>query len=301
MWTPDQTLDQPGPEPTTLGWNYEEAFARHQGLLTKADQVRLRQARVAIAGLGGVGGIHLATLARLGIGAFHIADPDSFEIANINRQFGASAKTMGRGKTEVMAETATAINPEIDLRVFNEAINADNVGDFLDGVDVVVDGIDFFAIEARRLLFKEAKARSQWVVTAGPLGFSTAWLAFSPDGMSFDKYFDLNDSMAYWEQIISFAVGLTPKATHLQYTDLKGVNSKSTRGPSAALACHLCSGVVAAKVIKILLGRTPIRAAPYYFQFDAYRGILRQGRLRWGNRHPLQRLKRWFLKRRLGI
>src|SRR5260370_11988375 len=164
MWTPDQTLDQRGPEPTRLGGNYAGALARHQGLLTKADQVRLRQARVAIAGVGGVGGIPLATLARLGIGAFHIADPDSFEIANINRQFGASAKTMGRGKTEVMAETATAINPEIDLRVFNEAINADNVGDFLDGVDVVVDGIDFFAIEARRLLFKDAQARSQWVV-----------------------------------------------------------------------------------------------------------------------------------------
>src|SRR5260370_19193132 len=106
MWTPDQTLDQRGPEPTRLGWNYEEAFARHQGLLTKADQVRLRQARVAIAGLGGVGGIHLATLARLGIGAFHIADPDSFEIANINRPFGAWPKNNGPGQTEGMALTA---------------------------------------------------------------------------------------------------------------------------------------------------------------------------------------------------
>src|SRR5258708_22505309 len=147
MWTSDQALDEPGPEPITLGGTYEEALDRHQGLLTKADQARLRQARVAIAGLGGVGGIHLATLARLGIGAFHIADPDSFEIANINRQFGASAKTMGRGKTEVMAETATAINPEIDLRAFNEAINADTVGDFVDGVVVVGAGIDFLAIQ----------------------------------------------------------------------------------------------------------------------------------------------------------
>src|SRR5260370_40895390 len=115
MWTPDQTLDQRGPEPTRLGWNYEEAFARHQGLLTKADQVRLRQARVAIAGLGGGGGIHLATLARPGIGAFHIPDPESFEIANINRQFGASAKTMGPGKPEVQTEHGAAVNPEIDL------------------------------------------------------------------------------------------------------------------------------------------------------------------------------------------
>jgi molybdopterin/thiamine biosynthesis adenylyltransferase len=250
--------------------------------------------------MGGVGGIHLATLARLGIGSFHIADPDIFEVANINRQYGASAQTLGRSKVEVMAEITAAINPEINLRGFNEAITQENVGDFLQGVDLVVDGIDFFAMEARRLVYREAQSLGKWVITAGPLGFSTAWMAFSPDGMSFDDYFDINDSMDYWDQIISFAVGLTPKATHLPYTNLKGVNPRSTRGPSLGLACNLCSGVVATKVIKVLLGRKPIRAVPCYFQFDAYRGILRKGRLRWGNRHPLQRIKRWLLKRRLG-
>jgi hypothetical protein len=65
------------------------------------------------------------------------------------------------------------------------------------------------------------------------------------------------------------------------------------------LACHLCSGVAAAEVLKILLGRGPILAAPHYAQFDAYRRLLRTGRLRGGNRHPWQRLKRWWLRRKL--
>jgi hypothetical protein len=52
-------------------------------------------------------------------------------------------------------------------------------------------------------------------------------------------------------------------------------------------------------VTKILLNRRPLRPVPCFAQFDAYRGLLRQGRLRWGNRHPWQRLKRAVLRRRM--
>jgi molybdopterin/thiamine biosynthesis adenylyltransferase len=291
--------DSPASELQSEEWSYHQAFARHRGLITVGEQERLRHSCVAIAGLGGVGGVHLATLARLGIGNFHIADPDSFEVANFNRQYGASTHTLGRSKANAMAEQALAINPEAHLRVIADAITSKNVGNFLDGVDVFVDGIDFFALESRRLLFREAQRRDIWAVTAGPLGFSTAWLAFSPHGMSFDEYFDLNDSMTLVDQLIAFAVGLAPRATHLPYMDLAQVDLPSGRGPSVGLACQLCSGVVAAEVLKIILNRSVVAPAPHYFQFDAYRQVLRRGRLRWGNRHPLQRLKRWLLRRRL--
>jgi molybdopterin/thiamine biosynthesis adenylyltransferase len=282
-----------------LSWSYDTAFCRNRGLISAAEQDKLRHSRVAIAGLGGVGGVHLATLARLGIGRFTLADPDRFELANFNRQYGATTHSLGRGKAEEMAAAAQAINPQVDLRVFTEAVTPENAGKFLDGVDVFVDGIDFFALEARRLLFREARQRGIWAVTAGPVGFSTAWLVFDPRGMSFDDYFDLHEGMDRWEQIIAFAVGLAPRATHLRYLDLSAVDPQSGRGPSAGLACQLCAGVAAAETMKILLGRSPLRAAPCYSQFDAYRGILRTGRLRGGNRHPLQRLKRWYLRRRL--
>lgn len=282
------------------GWNYDAAFSRHRGLITPAEQEKLRGSRIAIIGMGGVGGIHLATLARLGIGTFHIADPDCFEVANFNRQYGAKTHTLGRNKAEVMADEARAINPEINLRVFPEAIAAENIDEFLEGVDVLVDGIDFFAIEGRRLVFREARRRGIWAVTAGPLGFSTACLVFSPTGMSFDHYFDIDDSTNRLDQLIAFAVGLAPKATHLKYFDLSQVDMSSGKGPSAALACHLCSGAAAAEVVKILLQRSPIRPAPCFFQFDAYRQVLRKGRLFLGNRHPWQKFKRWYLRRRLS-
>ncbi len=289
------------PELQTTGWSYEAAYSRQRGLLTNEEQERLRHSRVAIAGLGGVGGIHLATLGRLGIGAFHIADPDRFEAANFNRQHGATMRSLGRGKAEVMAAEAHAINPEADVRVFHEAITADNVAEFLDGVNVLIDGIDFFALDARRLVYREARRRGIWAVMAGPMGFSTAWLVFDPHGMSLDDYFDFRDGQDRLEQLVAFAVGLAPRATHLRYLDLTQVDIQRERGPSAGLACQLCAGVAAAEVVKILLGRGPVRAAPYYSQFDAYQQQFRRGYLRGSNRHPWQRLKRWWLLRRLRM
>ena len=287
------------PNAGALRWSYGEAFSRHRGLVAAAEQARLQRSRVAIAGLGGVGGVHLATLARLGIGSFHIADPDRFELANFNRQHGALLSSLGHRKVTVMDRQAHAINPEADIRIFPEAITSRNVAAFLDGVDVFIDGIDFFAIQTRRLLFREAQRRGIWAVTAGPLGFSTAWLAFDPHGLSFDDYFDLADGQDPREQLVAFAVGLAPRATHLSYLDLAQVDLRSGRGPSVGLACQLCAGVAAAEVLKIVLGRGTVQAAPWYFQFDAYRQVLRKGYLRWGNRHPWQRLKRWWFRRQL--
>jgi molybdopterin/thiamine biosynthesis adenylyltransferase len=279
-------------------WSYDEAFCRNRGLINEAEQERLRNSTVAIAGMGGVGGVHLITLARLGVGSFRVCDPDTFDVANTNRQYGASVRNLGRNKAEVMADEARAINPELRLRVLTEPINLGNVGDFLDGVQLFIDGVDFFALPARRLLFREARARGIWALTAGPIGFSTAWLTFSPTGMSFDEYFDMNDAMDPLDQMIAFLIGLTPRATHRDYMDMTKVDPGTRRGPSAGLACQLCSGVAAAEAVKILLGRGPLRPAPWYFQFDAYRQILRRGKLWGGNRNPLQRWKRRVLRKR---
>lgn len=281
-------------------WSYAEAFKRNDGLVSAAEQIALKQSRVAIAGMGGVGGVHLMTLARLGVGQFSIADPDRFDVSNFNRQYGATLSQLGRNKAEAMAAAARQINPELSLRVLPGPVMPENVDDFLAGADLVVDGLDFFAIEARRMLFREAADRGLWTITAGPLGFSTAWIAFDPVGMSFDEYFDIDDSMSRADQLIAFAIGLTPKATHVSYMDLSRASIKERTGPSSSLACQLASGVMAAAALKLLTGRGEPPAAPYFQQFDAYRNRLTSGTLRWGNRGPLQRLKRMILKRRFA-
>src|SRR3954454_5977835 len=99
-----------------LPFPYDLAFERNLGLVTDWEHLALRAKRVAIAGMGGVGGIHLLSLARLGIGGFTIADFDQFAFVNFNRQAGATMATVGRAKVAVMEEMALAINPELRIR-----------------------------------------------------------------------------------------------------------------------------------------------------------------------------------------
>jgi molybdopterin/thiamine biosynthesis adenylyltransferase len=282
-------------------WSYDEAFKRNRGLITEEEQEKLRNCRVAIAGMGGVGGVHLVTLVRLGIGKFTIADPDVFEVSNFNRQYGATISNIGRNKAEVMAEIAREINPDVELDVLPERIDESNIDKFLYDVDLFIDGLDFFAIDARRLVFRQAAERSIWAITSGPIGCSVAWLSFDPKGMQFDEYFDLRDDMDPLTQLISFAVGLAPQATHRSYIDLTHVDIARQQGPSASLACQLATGVAAAETVKILLGRGTIRPVPCYGQFDAYTQRTKLGRLLRGNRDLRQRFKRAWLKRQLAI
>jgi molybdopterin/thiamine biosynthesis adenylyltransferase len=284
----------------SAAWSYDKAFCRNRGLINSAEQEKLRNSRVAVAGLGGVGGVDLVTLARIGIGRFTIADPDTFELANTNRQYGATQSAMQRSKAEVMAQIVRDINPEADIRVFKEPISTRNAEDFLADADILVDGIEAFEIEVRRLLFGLAARKGIYGLGAGPVGFSTVWVIFDPQGMSFDRYFGFSDDMDSMEQFVAYIIGMAPRATHVSYTDLSSLNCQARTGPSLSLACQLAAGVVGAEVVKILLKRGALRPAPYYHQFDPYVGRYVRGRLLVsGKHHPWQRVKRWWLNRYL--
>lgn len=278
-------------------FDYETAFSRNIGWLTREEQARLRGKRIAIAGMGGVGGSHLLTLTRLGIGAFKIADFDKFELQNFNRQAGANMASVGRPKVQVLAEMARQINPELDLRIFDQPIGADNVDEFLADVDLFVDGIDFFAFDARRSVYQACETRGIPAIMAGPIGMGVGLLAFLPGGMSFEQYFRLAGH-AKEEQALRFLLGLVPGLLHRTYlVDPSAVDFASQRGPSTPMACELCAGAAATEALKILLGRGKVRSVPCGFQYDPYRGKLAQTWRPWGNRNPLQQLALVFARR----
>src|SRR5687768_1836965 len=103
----------------STNFDYEQSFARNIGLVTPAEQQILRKSTIAIPGLGGVGGIHLMTLARIGIGGFHVSDEDTFELANMNRQIGAVVSSLGQSKSKIMSSMALDVNPEIQLKTWD--------------------------------------------------------------------------------------------------------------------------------------------------------------------------------------
>ena len=274
----------------TKQFSYEEAFSRNLGWFTEAEQARLRRSTIAIAGLGGVGGIHLLTLARLGVGRFRIADFDTFGVHNFNRQVGATMSTLDRPKIEVLAEQARDINPDIEIECFAQGVSPDDPDSFLTGADVYVDGLDFFAFSARRATFAACHRLGIPAVTAAPLGMGTGLLVFSPQGMSFEEYFRL-EGCDETEQALRFLVGLAPAGLHRPYlVEPSRIDLANKRGPSTMIACNLCAGVAAAETVKLLLGRGDVRPAPWGLQFDAFRNRMVRTWRPGGNNNPIQRL-----------
>lgn len=293
----------PGAQGAAAGppvFDYATAFTRTLGWVTQAELQRLRQARIAVAGLGGVGGSHVLTLARLGIGSFSLAEFDRFELHNFNRQAGAFMHTIGEPKIDVVASMARAINPELDLHLFPAGVSLENLDQFLDGVDVYVDGIDYFAFDIRRAVFAACRKRGIPAITAAPLGMGAALLVFMPGRISFDDYFQLADQPPT-EQALRFLVGLAPSLLHGSYlADPSRVRFGDQAGPSTPMACELCAGIAATQALKLLLGRGRVRAAPHGLHFDAFRDRLAHTWRPGGNRNPLQRLLLTLVRRRLG-
>jgi len=280
-------------------FQYAAAFSRNLGLVQPDEQRRLQASTVAIAGLGGVGGVHLTTLARMGVGHFRLADFDCFEIENMNRQVGACLSTLGRRKTDVMAEMVSDINPDAGVELYAEGVQAGNVGAFLDGVDVAVDALDYFAVDARTIFYGAAYAKGIPIVAAGPIGCSAALLVFLPGGMRWHDYFAMDMAKDDIDQHVLFLIGTAPKGTQMSYLDRRYVDLAAQRGPSLSLAVQLCAGVVAVETLKLLLKRGRVLAAPYYQQLDPYTQQYVIGKLRWGNRGPLQRWKFRRIRRML--
>jgi molybdopterin/thiamine biosynthesis adenylyltransferase len=276
-----------------------EAFERNRGLISSTEQKKLATSLVAIAGCGGVGGLHAHTCARLGIGRFRIADSDTFSVANINRQIGATVQNIDRNKADVTAEMIRSINPEATVEVRAGNITTATVNDFVKGADLIVDGVDFFALPARRQLFRAAWQAGIPALTAAPLGFSATLHVFAKGGMSFDEYFDLQDEQSPFDQLVRFFVGLAPSGLHLPYMDLGSVDVKTGRGPSSILACQMAASLAGGEAVKIILQRASPLLAPQYLQVDCYRQLLRKRRLRGGNRNWYQRIKRAIITRKL--
>jgi len=280
-------------------FDYHGAFSRNIGWVTETEQLKLRQTHVAIGGLGGVGGVHLLTLARLGIGKFSISDFDVFDVVNFNRQVGAMVSTIGRSKIDVLSEMLRDINPDVELRVFPEGVQKNNMDSFLNGVDIYVDGLDFFVFETRRATFKVCEKKGIPAVTSAPLGLGTALLVFAPGGMAFEDYFGF-EGCDELEMAIRFLVGLSPAMLQRGYVaDMSRVNLAERRGPSCIAACQLCAGVTAVEVLKLALGRPGVKLAPWGSQFDAYRMRYVRTWRPGGAKNPAQRLMCYLVRKQL--
>lgn len=131
-------------------------LSRAELLLGQEGLERLQNARVAVFGIGGVGSFAAEALARGGIGRLTLVDGDKVSLTNLNRQLIATQTTIGRWKTEVMAERISRISPEIAVEEYPVVYGAEN-RDLLEfaAYDYIVDAID--TVTSKLILIEEAK------------------------------------------------------------------------------------------------------------------------------------------------
>ncbi len=161
----------------------EEAFSRTARLLGEQATALLSRSRVAVFGIGGVGGYAVEALARAGIGALELIDRDTVSISNINRQILATVDTVGRDKVTVAAERIASINPACRVTPRKLLYLPDTAAQVdLSGMDYVVDAID--TVTGKLTIIEQAKAAGVPVISCMGTGNKLDATAFRVSDIS---------------------------------------------------------------------------------------------------------------------
>ena len=140
-------------------------FSRTELLLGREAMEKLHRSRVAVFGIGGVGGYVCEALVRSGVGAFDLIDNDKVCLTNLNRQIIATRKTLGQYKVEVMRERILEINPDADVRTYQAFFLPENAEEFpFEEYDYIVDAVD--TVTAKIELVMKAREKDVPVISS---------------------------------------------------------------------------------------------------------------------------------------
>lgn len=224
---------------------------RTKSLIGEGGISKLSKSRVAVIGIGGVGGHACLMLARAGVENLAIVDFDVVDVANINRQAVATTKTVGQKKTEVMKRMLEEINPNCEIQVFDERINKQTIEQFFENnkFDMVVDAID--SIEDKVELICYCKEKNIKIVSAMGAGNRSG----IPHFEVLDIYKTENDGLAkvmrkkLRERNISHLTVVSTKAAVVKFDN----NSGEKIVGSISYYPAMCGCVLSAYVIDELL------------------------------------------------
>jgi molybdopterin/thiamine biosynthesis adenylyltransferase len=207
----------------------------------------------------------------MGVGNFHIADPDLFDTANFNRQIGATINTIGRKKVEVMRDMVLSFNPHANIEIYEKGLNEDNIDRFLTGVNIAIDAIDYFEIDTHLLYHKKIREHKIYAVMSGPIGFSATLHVFDPNGMSFMEFFGIDEDMKEIDKLKNYLKGMSPDSIHSEYLGkLPALDAVKKSVSSLSCSCFLTSAIIGAETIIILLGKRKPVIVPECFQIDLF-------------------------------
>ncbi len=166
---------------------YTERVNRNIGWITGEEQEMIHRSVIGVAGCGGMGGQLAEKFLRLGVGEIRIADNETFDVSNINRQFAATRLTVGRSKAIETAKMMRDVVDDSTLVVYPQGIREDTTFDFIRGCVVVCDEIELWCVGSRILLHRVAREIGVPVFVCNSLGFGSQLFLFTPRSMTMEE------------------------------------------------------------------------------------------------------------------
>jgi molybdopterin/thiamine biosynthesis adenylyltransferase len=252
-----------------------EIFSRNIGILTEAEQEKLHQTTVGVAGVGGIGGFLSERLIRMGIGRLKITDPGTYEKSNLNRQFGSSMKRLDRNKAEVVFSELKDINPGAKIEHSVRGINTENdAREFVQGCDLVIDEMDFGLFKQSVGLQRVARKNGKYYFFTSAIGFGAMIVIFSPGGLTLEEFDGLPrdidlDNPAKVDVPLSRVLPIVPSYVPIEAASaLKDVYSGKRAAPTVSVGVGLASVLAANEAINIILQKREIAVAPKFTYID---------------------------------
>jgi molybdopterin-synthase adenylyltransferase len=257
---------------------YDLVTCRNLGLIDVSDQKKIKNSKVAICGLGGIGSPIVEMLARLGIGSFSILDHGTFEPTNMNRQIYMFTDTDGKWKTDVTEEFLKKINPGILVTKYRQ-MTPNNVGDFLNGANVAILAAD--AILPILLMSRKARELSIPLIEGWAVAFGNVRV-FTDDTPSLEEVYNFHtigreiEDISEKEQadmllnsIFDVAETFPGLTDHYPEKALKRMQEERV-GTTLSPLVWLSSVMMAIETMKIILGKGNLALAPSFAVYDPF-------------------------------
>ena len=254
---------------------YREIFSRNFGFYTEVEQGKLQKATIAIAGMGGVGGLLAERLIRAGIGHIKITDQGTFEKSNLNRQFGSSILTLAQNKASVVFHQIKDINPNAKIEYYENGLqNESGIDAFVEGCDIVVDEMDTTAFKQSILLQRTSRKRGLHYLFSSALGFGALVAIFSPGGQTLEEYNGLVPGVNL-DQLNNLTISLEKiapvmpsYASIISATLIEKIMKGEAPIPTTSIGAGLASIMGANEAINIVIKKRELIIAPKYIYVD---------------------------------
>ena len=254
-------------------FDYQQSFQRNFGVIRPEEREILRKTKIAILGVGGVGGRVVEPLVRLGCENILITDNGIFDPPDLNRQFSSNQRAIDRNKAENVKDALLEINPNLKLEVFTEGVTHENYKYIVDNYEIINDEIDINFGQIKQQINEYAFQQGKPIITSLLVGHGAVCILFQKGkGLSFDEYFGLQPDEDQATFLKKFVDGIYPKHTSDETYNQAVTALMEGKGhvPSSTANTFISGALVVMGIRSLLFNRPKIPFAPYFQQIDLF-------------------------------